>query len=85
MAAWPHLVEQAAEAHEPHRIAYYLNDLAAKFHALWNKGRDEAHLRFLIAEEPERTAARLALISSVATVVASGLNVFGVAPVEEMR
>ena len=85
MAAWPRLVEQAAETHEPHRVAYYLNDLAAKFHALWNKGRDEAHLRFLIAEEPERTAARLALISGVATVVASGLNVFGVAPAEEMR
>ena len=85
LAGWPRVVEQAAEAHEPHRVAYYLNEVASRFHALWNKGRDDTSLRFLMVEEPDLTAARLALISGVATVIASGLAVFGVTPVEEMR
>ena len=84
MASWPRLVESAAEAHEPHRVAYYLNDLATGFHALWNKGNDDASLRFIVTENEPLTQARLALIQGVATVIASGLRVMGVAPVEEL-
>jgi arginyl-tRNA synthetase len=84
LAQWPRLVEGAAEAHEPHRIAFYLQDVAAQFHMLWNKGRDEATLRFILASDPELTRARLALVRGVAIVVASGLAVIGVEPVEEM-
>ena len=85
LAGWPRLVESAADAHEPHRIAFYLQELASIFHGLWNKGKDDTSLRFIVAESPEVTSARLALVQAVAFVVASGLNVFGVAPVEEMR
>jgi arginyl-tRNA synthetase len=85
LAGWPRLVESAAETHEPHRVAFYLQDLAAQFHMLWNKGKDDPSLRFLIAEEPELTKARLALVQGIKHVIASGLRVFGVAPVEEMR
>ena len=85
MATWPRLVESAAEAHEPHRVAFYLYDLASDFHALWNKGRDDTSLRFLIDGDEEVTLARLALVSAVATVIASGLAVMGVEPVEELR
>jgi len=85
LAGWPRLVESAAETHEPHRIAFYLQDLAAEFHMLWNKGKEEPSLRFLIAEERELTRARLGLVQGVKHVIASGLRVFGVEPVEEMR
>lgn len=85
MANWPRVVEGAAEAHEPHRIAFYLQDLAAAFHALWNRGRDDASMRFLIEGEPELTRARLALVKAVALVIASGLEVMGVEPLEELR
>ncbi len=85
MATWPRLVESAAEAHEPHRVAFYLYDLASDFHALWNRGKEDASLRFLIDGDAEVTLARLALVSAVATVIASGLAVMGVEPVEEMR
>ena len=84
MAAWPRLVESAAEAHEPHRVAYYLNDLATQFHALWNKGNEDARMRFLVADDEALTRARLALVQGVATVIASGLQVMGVTPVEEL-
>ena len=84
LALWPRLVESAAEAHEPHRIAFYLQEVAAQFHMLWNKGRDEATLRFILASDPTLTRARLALVRGVAIVVASGLAVIGVEPVEEM-
>ncbi|MGY9003514.1 MAG: arginine--tRNA ligase, partial [Rhodospirillales bacterium] len=84
MAAWPRMVESAALAHEPHRISFYLNDLVAGFHMLWNKGKDNAHLRFIIADDRDVTLARLALLQGVAFVIASGLQVFGVTPVEEM-
>jgi arginyl-tRNA synthetase len=84
LAAWPRLVEAAAEAHEPHRIAFYLQELAAQFHTLWTKGKDEATLRFILASDPALTLARLALVRGVALVVASGLAVFGVEPVKEM-
>jgi arginyl-tRNA synthetase len=85
MAGWPRVMEGAAEAHEPHRLAFYLYELASQFHALWNKGRDDASLRFLIPGEAQLTAARLALVRAVALVVASGLKVMGVEPLEEMR
>ena len=84
LAGWPRLIESAAEAHEPHRIAFYLQEVAAQFHLLWTKGRDEAQLRFIISGDPDLTRARLALVRGVAIVVASGLAVFGVTPAEEM-
>ncbi len=84
LAGWPRVVESAAEAHEPHRIAFFLQDVAAQFHLLWTKGRDEATLRFLVAADPALTCARLALVRAVALVIASGLAVIGVTPAEEM-
>jgi arginyl-tRNA synthetase len=84
LAQWPRLVEGAAEAHEPHRIAFYLQEVAAQFHMLWNKGRDEATFRFILASDRALTRARLALVRGVAIVIASGLTVIGVEPVEEM-
>jgi arginyl-tRNA synthetase len=85
VAGWPAVVEGAALAHEPHRIAYYMYDLASAFHTIWTRGRDEPDLRFIDASEPERTLARLALIRGIQIVIASGLTIFGVAPAEEMR
>lgn len=85
LAQWPRLVEAAAEAHEPHRVAFYLHDLAADYHALWNKGRDDTTMRFIVEDDPALTLARLALIEAVAGVVACGLRVIGVEPVEELR
>lgn len=85
LAGWPRVVESAAETYEPHRVAYYLYELAAAFHSLWNKGNDAEELRFLVPTDPELSLARLALVSGVATVIASGLVVFGVDPVKEMR
>ena len=85
LAAWPRTVEGAAEAHEPHRLAFYLYELAAEFHALWNRGNEDATLRFLIPGDADLSAARLALLSGMAGVIASGLKVFGVEPLEEMR
>ena len=85
LAQWPRLVESAADAHEPHRVAFYLNDVAAAFHGLWNKGKDDKSLRFIMADDVELTLARLAMIRATANVVGSGLQVFGVTPVIEMR
>ena len=85
LAAWPRTVEAAALAREPHRIAFFLYDLAADFHMLWNRGKDDAALRFLHADQPDQTRARLALVAATATVLRSGLAVMGVDPVEEMR
>ncbi|MSQ87376.1 MAG: arginine--tRNA ligase [Alphaproteobacteria bacterium] len=85
MAAWPRIVEQAALTHEPHRVAFYLNDLASQFHGLWNKGNDATELRFLQADNQAISLARLALVRGVGLVIASGLDVYGVEPVEEMR
>jgi arginyl-tRNA synthetase len=84
LAGWPRLVEGAAEAHEPHRIAFFLQEAAAQFHMLWNKGKDEATLRFIVGTDPVLTRARLALVRGVANVIASGLAVIGVEPVKEM-
>lgn len=85
MGNWPRTVESAAMAHEPHRIAFYLYDLAAAFHALWTKGKEDARLRFIVEDDPALTTARLALVRAVRTVIASGLEIFGVEPVEELR
>lgn len=85
MTAWPRLVEQAAEASEPHRLAFYLYDLASAFHGFWTRGRDAEDLRFIHPDNPELTMARLALVDGVRTVIRSGLQVLGVTPVEEMR
>ena len=78
-------MESAALAQEPHRIAFFLYDLAGDFHMLWNRGRDDATLRFLQADRPAETMARLALVAATAIVLRSGLAVLGVEPVEEMR
>jgi len=85
MADWPRSIDAAALAHEPHRIAFYLNDLAALLHAYWNKGNDDHSLRFIQPDNLDVTKARLALIRSVALVIASGLQILGVTPVEEMH
>jgi arginyl-tRNA synthetase len=85
LALYPRLVEAAAIAHEPHRIAFYLHDLASDFHAQWNRGKDAPHLRFIIQNDPLLTTARLALVQGVITVIASGLGVLGVAAPEEMH
>ena len=74
LALYPRLVEAAAIAHEPHRIAFYLHDLASDFHAQWNRGKDAPHLRFIIQNDPLLTTARLALVQGVITVIASGLG-----------
>jgi arginyl-tRNA synthetase len=85
LANWPRTVEGAALTHEPHRLATYMYDLAAQFHGLWNKGNDAVALRFLQADDQNVSLARLALVRGVGLVIASGLAVFGVEPVEEMR
>jgi arginyl-tRNA synthetase len=85
LALYPRMLEAAALAHEPHRIAFYLYDLASEFHALWTKGRDTPHLRFIIENDAEITIARLALVQGVVSVLASGLAVLGVHAPNEMR
>jgi arginyl-tRNA synthetase len=85
LAGWPRLIESAAETREPHRIAFFLDEVASGFHALWNKGKDEARLRFITADDLHATLPRLALVQATATVIASGLGVFGVTPVMELR
>jgi arginyl-tRNA synthetase len=85
IASWPRQVEAAAEAHEPHRIAFFLYDVAALFHRQWKRGDDYPSLRFHIEGDEEATMARQALITGVETVIASGLGILGIEPVEEMR
>jgi arginyl-tRNA synthetase len=85
LALFPRLVDAAAAAHEPHRISFYLYDLASEFHAQWNRGTDTPHLRFIIQNDPQMTVARLALVHGVVTVLASGLAMLGVEAPEEMR
>jgi arginyl-tRNA synthetase len=82
---YPRLVEAAAGAHEPHRIAFYLYELASEFHAFWTRGNEAPHLRFIIQNDPDMTASRLALVQGVVTVLASGLAVLGVDAPDEMR
>ena len=85
LALYPRLIEAAAIAHEPHRIAFYLYDLASDFHAQWNRGKDASHLRFIIQNDRQMTMARLALVEGVVTVLASGLGLLGVEAPDEMR
>lgn len=84
MAEWPRIVEQAAISAEPHRITYYLHDLASDFHALWNSGKEEANMRFIIEDAQALTIARLALIKACSITIRSGLGVLGVEPVQEL-
>ncbi|MEE8371543.1 MAG: arginine--tRNA ligase, partial [Sphingomonadales bacterium] len=85
MAEWPRLVEAASQAHEPHRVAFYLFDLASEFHSLWNKGNDDTAMRFIVENKPGLSRARLAMIVALSSVIASGLAVLGVEPVREMH
>ncbi|CAI3934910.1 MULTISPECIES: arginine--tRNA ligase [Commensalibacter] len=85
LAQWSRIVESAALVREPHRIAYYLMEVAADFHALWNAGRDDATLRFIQEDDLSGTKARLALVEATACVIRSAMMILGVEPVEEMR
>ena len=85
IAEWPRLVEIAAKGHEPHRIAFYLYDLASELHGLWNRGNDDASLRFLQEDNIPATQAKIALIRAVSVVISHGLSILGVTPAEEMR
>jgi arginyl-tRNA synthetase len=85
LALYPRMIEAAALAHEPHRIAFYLYDLASEFHGLWTRGRDLPYLRFIITNDAEITKARLALVQGVVSVLASGLAILGVHAPDEMR
>ncbi|MFZ1065005.1 MAG: arginine--tRNA ligase [Pseudolabrys sp.] len=85
IALYPRIIEAAAAAHEPHRIAFYLYELASEFHAHWTRGKDLPHLRFIIQNDRETTKARLALVEGIVIVLASGLKLLGVSAPEEMR
>ena len=85
IALFPRTLESAAAAHEPHRIAFYLYDLASEFHTHWTRGKDLPHLRFIIQNDRETTLARLALVQGVVTVLAAGLSLLGVEAPQEMR
>jgi arginyl-tRNA synthetase len=84
LASWPKLVESAAIAHEPHRIAFYLVDLASHFHSLWNAGRDNPALRFIIDDDQATTGARLMLVKATSLVIRTGLNMLSIDALEEM-
>lgn len=84
LASWPRVVESAAQHFEPHRIAFFLQDVAARFHSLWNLGNDDRSFRFIIAENAQLTTARLGLTTAVMHVINSGLDVIGVMPMEKM-
>ncbi|MFB9172942.1 arginine--tRNA ligase [Roseibium salinum] len=85
MAEWPKVVEAAADTHEPHRIAFYLHELASSLHGHWNRGKEMPHLRFIDAGNAKLTLARLALVRAISLVLASGLSILGVNAPEEMR
>lgn len=85
IAAYPRMIEAAALAHEPHRVAFFVHELASAFHSLWNKGKDSPQLRFVNQTDRELTLARLAFVHAVRSVLASGLAVVGVAAPDEMR
>ncbi|WP_299473737.1 arginine--tRNA ligase [uncultured Paracoccus sp.] len=85
LAEYPRLIEAAAIAHEPHRVAFYLYDLAGSLHSLWNRGNDELSLRFVQEGDLAATAAKIALIRAVGVVISSGLAILGVTPAKEMR
>jgi arginyl-tRNA synthetase len=85
LAEWPRLVEIAARTHEPHRIAFYLYELASDFHGLWNRGNEKPQLRFLQEGDDSASAQKIALPRAVGVVISAGLGILGVTPVEEMR
>jgi len=85
IAEWPRLVDIAARSNEPHRIAFYLYELASEFHALWNRGNDEPALRFIQEGNPATSVAKIALVRATGVVIASALGILGVTPVREMR
>jgi len=85
LAEWPRLLELAARNREPHRIAFYLFEMASTFHALWNKGKDEASLRFIQEDNKSRSTSKIALIGAVQVVLCAGLGILGVTPMEEMH
>ena len=85
LSQWPRIVEQAALAREPHRVAFYLQDVASAFHSWWNMGRKDATLRFLIEDDKETSMAHLALVTGVKNVIADALDVIGVEPLNELR
>lgn len=85
IAEWPRLVEIAAKGNEPHRIAFYLYDLASDFHSLWNRGNDDLSLRFVQEGDPATSQAKIALAAATAVVISSGLAILGVTPMDEMR
>ncbi|MDG1936923.1 MAG: arginine--tRNA ligase [Paracoccaceae bacterium] len=85
LAEWPRLIEIAARTNEPHRVAFYLYELASDLHALWNKGNEEPALRFLQEDDPDTSQAKIALVQAVCVVISAGLGILGVKPVEEMR
>lgn len=85
LSSWPRHIEVATQTREPHRLANFLYDLAGAFHALWNKGKENTALRFIDAQQPDVTLARLALLQATAFVIASGLTLFGITPVKELR
>ncbi len=84
-AQYPRVVEGAALAHEPHRVAFYLYDLAAAFHALWNRGKDDPDRRFLIENNPQLSLSRLELARGIGQIIKNGLGLMGVEAAEEMR
>lgn len=85
LAGWPRQIEAAAQSYEPHRIAYYLLEVAAAFHALWNKGKEELELRFIFPQDAAATQQRFALVWATVQVLASGFDVLGIDPLEELR
>jgi arginyl-tRNA synthetase len=85
LASFPRVLEGAAQHFEPHRIAFYLHDLAGAFHGLWTRGKEDPRLRFLLADRPDLTRARLAMLAAVRGVIATGLGLMGVRPVEELH
>jgi arginyl-tRNA synthetase len=85
IAAYPRIIDAAASSHEPHRVAFFVHDLASAFHSLWNKGKDSPQLRFVNQTDRKSTSARLAFVHAVRSVLASGLAVVGVTAPEEMR
>ncbi len=85
VAEFPRLIEIAARTNEPHRIAFYLYEMASEFHALWNRGNDDTSLRFLQDGDSSATQSKIALIRAVAVVISSGLGILGVTPADEMR
>ncbi|NHF72830.1 arginine--tRNA ligase [Paracoccus xiamenensis] len=85
LSEYPRLIEAAATAHEPHRVAFYLYDLAGALHSLWNRGNDDLSLRFIQDGDAKATAAKIALLRAVGVVISSGLAILGVTPAKEMR